>query len=161
MKTLLIVYHSNTGGTRQMAEAVARGAAAEGRVVLRHAAEAGPDDVLAADGLVLATPETLAAIAGPMKDFLDRCYYPVLGRIEGRPCALLVCAGSDGRNALRQLDRVVAGWRLRPIAEPILVCTRAQTPDAILAPKTIPAAELARCEDLGAAFAAGLAMGIF
>jgi NAD(P)H-dependent FMN reductase len=129
--------------------------------VLRHAAEAGPEDVLAADGLVLATPETLAAIAGPMKDFLDRCYYPVLGRIEGRPAALLVAAGSDGQNALRQLGRILAGWRLRQVAEPILVCTRAQTPEAILAPKQVPAAELARCEELGAAFAAGLAMGIY
>lgn len=161
MKSLLVVYHSNTGGTRQMAEALARGAAAEARVQLLHAAAAGPKEMLAADGYVLATPETLAAISGPMKDFLDRCYYPLLGRIEGRPHALLVCAGSDGRNAIRQLQRIATGWRLRAIAEPILVCTGAQTPEAILAPKTLPAAELTRCEALGTAFAAGLAMGIF
>ncbi|WP_149537617.1 flavodoxin family protein [Siccirubricoccus phaeus] len=161
MKTLLVVYHSSTGGTRQMAEAAARGAAAEGRVVLRRAAAAGPADVLAADGYLFASPETLAAIAGPMKDFFDRCYYPVLGRIEGRPHALLVCAGSDGQNAIRQMRRIATGWRLREIAEPVLVCTRAQTPEAILAPKTIPAEALARCEELGTAFAAGLAMGIY
>ncbi|MCO6416407.1 NAD(P)H-dependent oxidoreductase [Siccirubricoccus sp. KC 17139] len=161
MKTLLVVYHSNTGGTRQMAEAAARAAAGEGRVVLRHAAEAAPEDVLAADGYLFASPETLAAISGPMKAFFDRCYYPVLGRIEGRPYALLVCAGSDGQNAIRQMRRIATGWRLRAIAAPILVCTRAQTPEAILAPKTIPASELVRCEELGAAFAAGLAMGIY
>lgn len=160
MKSLLVVYHSNTGGTRQMAEALARGAAAEARVLLLHAASAGPEEMLAADGYVLATPETLAAISGPMKDFLDRCYYPLLGRIEGRPYALLVCAGSDGQNAIRQLQRIATGWRLRAVSEPILVCTRAQTPEAILAPKALAAAELARCEELGAAFAAGLAMGI-
>ncbi|MFC7539826.1 hypothetical protein ACFQU2_10705 [Siccirubricoccus deserti] len=74
---------------------------------------------------------------------------------------MMVCAGSDGQNAIRQLARIATGWRLRAIAEPILVCTRAQTPEAILAPKTIPAAELARCEELGAGFAAGLAMGVF
>jgi multimeric flavodoxin WrbA len=161
MKTLLIVFHSNTGGTRQMAEAAARGAAGEARVLLRHADAAGPAELLAADGMIFATPETLAAIAGPMKAFLDRCYYPVLGRIEGRPYALLVCAGSDGQNAIRQLARIATGWRLRAIAEPILVCTRAQTPETILAPKTIPEEALARCEELGAGFAAGLAMGVF
>jgi multimeric flavodoxin WrbA len=161
MKTLLIVFHSNTGGTRQMAEAAARGAAAEARVLLRHADDAGPEALLEADGVIFATPETLAAIAGPMKSFFDRCYYPVLGRIEGRPYAAMVCAGSDGQNAIRQIARIATGWRLRAIAEPILVCTRAQTPEAILAPKTIPAEELARCEELGAGFAAGLAMGVF
>ncbi|HEY4253873.1 MAG TPA: NAD(P)H-dependent oxidoreductase [Roseomonas sp.] len=160
MKSLLIVYHSNTGATRQMAEAVARGAVAEARVTLLQAAAAGPRAMLDADGYVLATPETLAAIAGPMKDFFDRCYYPLLGRIEGRPYALLVAAGSDGENAIRQLRRIATGWRLRAIAEPILVRTGAQTPDAILAPKTLPDAPRARCEELGAAFAAGLAMGI-
>src|SRR3954447_18481086 len=115
MRTLLIVYHSTTGGTRQMAEAAARGAAAEPglRVRLLHAAEAGPDDVLAADGYLFATPENLAAIAGLMKDFFDRTYYPALGRIEGRPYAVLVCAGSDGSNAARQIERICTGWRRR------------------------------------------------
>ena len=151
MRTLLIAFHSMTGGTRQMAEAAARGAASE----------AGPEDVLAADGYLLATPENLAAMAGLMKDFFDRTYYPALGRIEGRPYAALVCAGSDGRNAARQIGRVCTGWRLKPVAEPLIVCTHAQTPEAILAPKAIGADDLARCEELGAALAAGLAMGIF
>jgi len=82
-KTLLIVYHSMTGGARQMAEAAAEGARAEaeplgGRVALKHAADAGPDDLLAADGYLFVTPENLAAISGVMKDFFDRSYYPVL-----------------------------------------------------------------------------------
>ncbi len=162
-RTLLIVWHSMTGGTRQMAEAAARGAGAEAGVTVRllHAAEAGPEDVLGADGYVFATPENLAAMSGIAKDFFDRCYYPVLGRIEGRAYAMLVCAGSDGTNAVRQIARIATGWRLREVAEPIIVCTRAQTPEAILAPKTIPPEELARCEELGATLAAGLAMGIF
>ena len=163
MKTLLIVFHSMTGGTRQMAEAAARGAASEPgvRVRLLRAPEAGPEDVLAADGYLFATPENLAAMAGLMKDFFDRTYYPALGRIEGRPYAVLVCAGSDGRNAARQIERICTGWRLKPVAEPLIVCTHAQTPEAILAPKAIGADDLARCEELGATLAAGLAMGIF
>lgn len=163
MKELLIVFHSKTGGARQMAEAALRGATAEQAVHVRllHAAEAGADDVLHADGYLFVAPENLAAIAGVMKDFFDRTYYPVLDRIAGRPYALLVCAGSDGRNAVRQVERIVTGWRLRAVAEPLIVCTRAQTPEAILAPKTIGAEDLGRCEEIGAALAGGMAMGIF
>lgn len=162
-KTLLIVFHSLTGGTRQMAEAAARGAQAEPGVTVRllRAPEAGPADVLAADGYVFATPENLAAIAGLMKDFFDRTYYPALDRINGRPYAQLICAGSDGTNAARQVARIATGWRLRAVAEPLIVCTHAQTPEAILAPKTIGPDDLDRCEELGAALAAGLAMGVF
>jgi hypothetical protein len=78
-----------------------------------------------------------------------------------RNSAALVCAGSDGSNAARQIEGICTGWRLRPIAEPLVVCTHAQTPEAILAPKAIGADELGRCEELGATLAAGLAMGIF
>jgi multimeric flavodoxin WrbA len=162
-KTLLIVYHSMTGGTRQMAEAAKSGAAEEGGVTVRllHAAQAGPDDVLAADGYIFATPENLAAISGQLKDFFDRCYYPALDRINGRPYACLICAGSDGQNAVRQLERIATGWRLKRVAEPIIVCTQAQTPEAILAPKQIGAADLERSRALGQAMAAGLALGVF
>ena len=163
MKTLLIVFHSLTGGTRQMAEAAARGAAAESEVQARllPAVEAQPSDMLAADGYIFATPETLAAVSGLMKDFFDRTYYPVLERINGRPYAVLICAGSDGQNAARQIERIATGWRLRAVADPIIVCTHAQTPQAIFAPKVIGRDDLARCEELGAALAAGLAMGVF
>lgn len=161
-KTLLVVFHSMTGGTRQMAQGAARAAAGEGIAVrLMEAREATAEDVLAADAYIFATPENLAAIAGMMKDFFDRTYYAVLGRIEGRAYGVMVCAGSDGSNAVRQVLRIATGWRLRPVAEPIIVCTRAQTPEAILAPKTISPNELARCEELGATMAAGLAIGMF
>jgi multimeric flavodoxin WrbA len=163
MKTLLIVYHSLTGGTRQIAEAAVAGAAREPGVNVRllQAAAAGPSDMLAADGYIFAAPENLAALAGLMKDFFDRCYYPVLGQINGRPYSLLICAGSDGMNAAWQAARIATGWRLRSVAEPLIVCTHAQTPEAILAPKVIAANDLDRCRVLGATLAAGLAMGVF
>lgn len=146
-----------------MAEAAARGARSETEMQVRllSASAAGGDDVLTADGYIFATPENLAALAGRMKDFFDRCYYPALGRINGRPYATLICAGSDGTNAVRQIARIATGLRLREIAEPIIICTQAQTPEAILAPKTINAEDLRRCEELGAVMAAGLAAGIF
>lgn len=163
MKTLLVVHHSLTGGTRQMAHAAAGGAAPEAgvRVRLLHAADAGPQDVLSADGYLFATPENLAAVSGLMKDFFDRTYYAALDRINGRPYASLICAGSDGRNAARQIERIAAGWRLKAIAEPLIVCTHAQTPEEILRPKRIATQDLKRCEELGMAIAAGLAIGVF
>jgi multimeric flavodoxin WrbA len=162
-KTLLIVYHSMTGGTRQMVEAAADGAASEPtiRTRLLSAPAANAADLLEADGYIFGTPENLAAIAGLMKDFVDRTYYPALDRISGRPYAILICAGSDGHNAARQVERIATGWRLKAIAEPLIVCTHAQTPEAILAPKVISPDDLKRCEELGAALAAGMSIGMF
>ena len=163
MKSLLIVYHSMTGGTLQMAHAAATGARSESglRVSLLRAAEAQADDVLSADAYIFATPENLGAISGIMKDFFDRTYYAAFERLNGRPFLTLICAGSDGRNAAQQIDRIAGGWRLRRIADPYIVCTNAQTPEQILKPKRIEQEALRRCEELGKTMASGLTMGIF
>ena len=163
MKRLLIVFHSVTGGTRQMAEAAAKGVTAESEVEARlvHAAEAGATEVLRADGYIFATPENLGAMSGMMKDFFDRTYYAALDRIIGRPYAALICAGSDGENAARQIERIATGWRLKRAAPPLIVCTHAQTPEEILRPKTIGEDDLNRCETAGATLAAGLALGLY
>ena len=158
---LTIVWHSRTGAARAMAEAAFDGARGEGDAQLLPADQAQPDALLAAQGYLFACPENLATMSGAMKEFFDRCYYPLLGRIEGRAYATLIAAGSDGSGAQAQLDRIATGWRLRRVAEPIVVNTAAQTPEAILAPKTVAPAELARCRELGAALAAGLAIGAF
>ena len=163
MKTLLIVYHSLTGGTLQMARAAAAGAATEAALQVRllHAAEAGADDLLKADGYIFATPENLAAISGQLKDFFDRTYYAALERLNGRPYASLICAGSDGQNAARQIERIATGWRLKPVAPPLIICTHAQTPEEILRPKQIGTEGLQSCHDIGATLATGLALGVF
>jgi hypothetical protein len=96
-----------------------------------------------------------------MKAFFDRSYYPVLDRLQGRPYAAMIAAGSDGQGALRQVQRIATGWRLRAVAEPLIVCTHAQTPEAILAEKHLAHADLEACADLGQALAAGLALGVF
>lgn len=163
MRSLLIVYHSMTGGTLQMAQAAARGARSEPQVQvsLLPAADAQPADVLNAGGFIFASPENLAAMSGKMKDFFDRNYYAALDRINGRPYATLICAGSDGRNAAQQIERIATGWRLKPIADPIIVCTHAQSPEEILRPKHITEQDLNACEELGATLASGVALGIF
>ena len=158
---LLIVYHSRTGGSEQMARAAFEGAEGEGPCRLITACEAMPEHLLAASGYIFCAPENLAALSGAMKEFFDRCYYPLLGEIEGRAYAQMVCAGSDGQNAIRQIARIAQGWRLKPVQEPILVCTHAQSREAIEAPKRIGAEELDRCRALGQGMGAALAMGAF
>ncbi len=146
-----------------MAQAAASGARTESafRVLLLRAADADTADVLGADGYIFASPENLAAMSGQMKDFFDRTYYGALDRINGKPYAALICAGSDGRNAVQQIERIATGWRLKQIADSLIVCTHAQTPEEILRQKYIPAKDLERCEELGATLAAGMAAGIF
>lgn len=156
---LAIVWHSRTGAARALAEAALAGAG--DRAELIPAAEAAPERLLAAAGYLFACPENLGAMSGAMKEMFDRAYYPLLGRIEGRPYATLIAAGSDGHGAQAQLDRIVTGWRLRRVAEPVIINLGAQTPEQIAAPKQVPGAALARARELGAALAEGIALGVF
>ncbi len=160
-----MVWHSFTGATAAMVDAVLDGARASAgdavQVIALRAADAGAEDVLGADAVVFATPETLASMSGALKDFFDRSYYPLLGRCEGKSYALLVCAGSDGQPTIAQLRRVALGLRLKEVAEPVLVCTQAQTAEAIVAEKKLPESQLARGRELGALLAAGLELGVF
>ncbi|MBO9695335.1 MAG: flavodoxin family protein [Sphingopyxis sp.] len=155
---LLIAWHSRTGGSRALAAAAAEGAQMAELVAVE---DVTPDLLEAAAGYLFVGPENLAALSGAMKEMFDRCYYPCLGKLAGRPYATIICAGSDGENAQRQLDRIATGWRLKRVVDPVIVNTAAQTPEAILAPKTIAADRLAEARDLGAAMAEGLAAGIF
>lgn len=162
-RRLLIVWHSRTGAAEALAAAATEGASREPdlAVATLSAEDAGPEDLIGADGYLFVAPENLATLSGEMKAFLDRSYYPVLERLAGRPYAAIISAGSDGTGAARQLSRIATGWRLKPIAEPLIVNLDAQTPEAILAPKVVSAAELKRAAELGHTLAAGLAMGLF
>jgi multimeric flavodoxin WrbA len=151
MKTLLIVFHTGGVKTAKMAEAVERGARTEPgvSVIVKRCAEARPEDVLAADGLILGTPENFGYMSGMMKDFLERVFYACEGKVNGRPYALFVGAGQDGSGAVTSMERIVKGLRLEKKSEPV-IGLKDLTPDIIT-----------KCEELGAAFAAGLAMGVF
>ncbi|SDR88243.1 flavodoxin family protein [Erythrobacter sp. HL-111] len=157
-RRLLIAWHSRTGASETMARAAAEGA---GDAILLRCDKVEPDAILAAGGYLFCCPENLATMSGAMKEMFDRCYYPVLGRIEGRPFATIIAAGSDGDGAQRQIDRIAQGWRLKRVAERMIVNFSAQTPEAILAPKTVDSATLGSCRELGEGLATGLAEGIF
>ena len=162
-KQLLVVYHSATGGSLQLAQAAVRGAQQEPTisVTLAQAAQASSEQLLGAAGFIFVAPEMLGSLSGVMKDFFDRHYYSCLEQLNGKPYALIICAGSDGQGAIRQTERIATGWRLKKVAEPILVLTSAQTPTEILQSKRIEPDQLKHSEELGFTLACGLALNIF
>ncbi|HTO56255.1 MAG TPA: NAD(P)H-dependent oxidoreductase, partial [Pseudomonadales bacterium] len=153
MRNLLIVYHSQTGRTEALARAAYDGArdpmieAVDVRFL--RAAAAGPDDLLWAHGLLLGTPENFGYMSGAMKDFFDRTFYPVEGRIQSLPYALFISAGNDGSGAIRAVRRIANGYPLKEVQEPIVV--RGE----------VTQAALEQCRELGLALAAGLDAGVF
>jgi multimeric flavodoxin WrbA len=151
MKKLLIVYHSQGGTTERLAQAVLSGARRECGVSARllRAFDAGVDDLLECDGLILGSPENLGYMAGAIKDFFDRTFYPAEGKTEGLPYGLFVKAGNDGRNTVTQIERIATGYRWRRVVDPIIVRGSIREEDE------------RACADLGEALAAGLALGVF
>ena len=152
-KHLLIVYHSQSGSTERMAQAVIRGAThsdVDGvEVRVKTALEAGADDLLWADGFILGTPENFGYMSGAMKYFLDRVFYPCEGKINGRPWAMFVRAGNDGSGAISSMRRILTGLAVREVQEPLLIAGE------------FDEARLADCEELGLTVAAGLEAGVF
>ncbi len=142
-----------------MAAQIADGAA--DCAVLIGAEDCTASAILEAQGYVFVCPENLGSMSGPMKDMFDRCYYGVIGRVEGRPYATAIAAGSAGQGAEAQIDRIVTGWRLRRVAEPLIINLSAQSAETIAAPKAITLDQIRQCRDLGNGFAEGLKLGIF
>ena len=151
-KHLLIVYHSQSGSTERMAEAVIAGARHSDvvgvDVRVRDALRADADDVLWADAMILGTPENFGYMSGAMKYFLDRIYYPCLDRVAGRPYALFIRAGNDGSGAVGSIDRILSGLALKKVQEPVTIVG------------DFDESRLAECEELGMTMAAGLEAGI-
>lgn len=151
MKKLAIIYHSQSGHTEALAQAVLRGALSEENVhsYLIKALDATLHDLKESDGIIFGTPENFGYMSGALKDFFDRTYDEALPLALNLPYALFISAGNDGSNALREVDRILRGYPMRKIAEPVLSV------------KQISDEDIKRCEELGATMAAGLAMGIF
>lgn len=152
-KRLLIVYHTQSGTTARMLHAVLRGArdpAIGGvEVAVRPALEAGAEDVLRAQAVLLGTPENFGYMSGALKYFFDRIYYPCLDRCPGLPYGLFIRAGNDGRGAQAAIERIVTGLRWRQVVPPVIAA-------GALGPE-----HLAACGELGQTLAAGLEAGVF
>ncbi len=150
---LLIVYHSQSGNTHRLAEAAYEGAidyaAANVTVRLTRAIDAGADDLLCCHGLLLGTPENFGYMSGVLKDFFDRTFYPVEGRIQALPYAMFISAGNDGTGAVRAIRRIANGYPFNEV-QPPLICVGDVTSEC-----------LTQAGELGMAFAAALESGIF
>src|SRR5271156_6433214 len=152
MKHLLAIYSSQTGRTKALLEAVCGGVgefAEEVELRVLPALQAGLDDLLWADGLLIGTPENFGYMSGAVKDFLDRIYYPSEGRKLGMAYAVFVSAGNDGSGAVRAIERIATGCGWNRVAEPVVVKGEPEE------------TALARCRELGQTLAAGLACGVF
>ncbi len=148
---LLIVYHSQSGASLALAAAARRGASREAEAIVtwRRAWDAGMPELESCSGVLLVAAENSGSVAGGMKDFLDRCYYPAQALQLNLPYGLIISAGNDGRGASGQVQRILTGFPMKLVAEP-LICRGEVTADMESA-----------CEDLGQALAAGLGMGIY
>ena len=155
--TLLVIWHSRTGASEQMARAAAEHDAA----VLLRAEDVTEADLLGAAGYLFVCPENLASMSGAMKEMFDSNYYKVLGKIEGRPYASIIAAGSDGEGAQKQLDRIATGWRLKRVADQMIVNFGAQSPEQILSLKSVTDQDLSDCRELGIGLAEGIVLGVF
>ena len=151
MKELLIVFHTQSGSSQRLAEAAAEAAREEAdiTITLLRAMEAGSDALKRCDGVMFVTPENFGYLSGGMKDFFDRTYYPCEPGTLAKPYMLIVSCGNDGSGAVRQLQRIVKGYPLSAVAEPLVVKGPPQADD------------LEAAAELGLSFAAGLGMGIF
>lgn len=151
MKRLLIVYHTQSGHTERLAEAALAGARQIGEVdtEIRRAFATNIEHLLAADGLLFGTPENFGTMSGALKDLFDRTYYPAEGLMVGRPYAVFVAAGNDGRGAHAQIDRIATGYGWKKVH------------DGHIARGELTDADLRACEELGMTLAAGLDCGIF
>lgn len=158
MKELLIVWHSQFGGTAQMAEAARSGARSidDVTVTFLHARAAGTEDLLRCHALLLATSENFGSLSGMTKDFLERVYYPCEHRVAGKPYSVTVCAGTDGTQAMFQTDRIATGLALRKV-HPGVVYRSGVTAQAVVVPEAV----LGQCHDLGALLAGGIEAGVF
>ena len=152
-KTLLIVYHSASGRTGELAAAVRRGASHEDiesvEVRFKSAFDAGPQDLLDADGVIFGTPENFGYMSGALKDFFDRTFYVVEGQIKNPPFAIFVCAGNDGTGALTAIRRIVRGFPMNEVQAPLIVRGEVTEED------------LDKAETLGATLAFGLDAGVY
>lgn len=161
MPRLLIVYHTQTSGTESLAAAAMLGASgiSETQTIVKRAADARAEDLLAADGLLLGTPENFGYMSGMLKDFFDRVYYTCENQVMARPYSVFVCAGNDGTGAMREVDRIVAGLRMKKV-HPGVIARRLGGMAGSSRGRLDPA-DIAQVQELGATLAAGLAYGVF
>ena len=125
LKHLLIVAHNPSPNTQKLVEATLRGAQhaeIEGvEVRYQPPLQAGADDVLWADAIILGTTENFGYMSGALKDFFDRIYYPCLEQTEAMPFAAYIRAGLDGTGTKIAIGKITSGLKWKPVQEPMIL----------------------------------------
>jgi NAD(P)H dehydrogenase (quinone) len=90
---VLITYYSQTGNTKAMAEAVAKGVQSLKGVDLRLLTidKTSSDDLLWADAIIVGTPVQNANVAAPVVEAMSRWPWP--GKLKDKVGAAFVCGG--------------------------------------------------------------------
>ncbi len=122
MGKVLIVYHSLSGNTKAAAEAVAEGAkeVSGTKVTIKEGLKATTEDLLACDAIAVGTPDYFSYMAGGLKDFFDRTYYPSQEKVTGKPCGIFVTHGGGGK-AVESMKSICGSFKFKIISEPVLV----------------------------------------
>jgi NAD(P)H dehydrogenase (quinone) len=96
---VLIVVASATGRTMRMAEAAAEGAGETGaEVLIRSAEETAPDELEAADAVMVGSGVHMAGMESAMRGFFERTApLWMAGRLRGKLGAAFVTAGAGSR----------------------------------------------------------------
>ncbi len=124
-KTLTLIAHAPSPNTIRLRDAVLSGSRHSdiNNVETRWVPplETQPEHVLGSDAVILGTTENLGYMSGALKDFFDRCYYPLLEKTDALPFAFFVRAGLDGTGTRRAIESITSGLKWRMVQEP-LVC---------------------------------------
>jgi len=138
MKKILVIYHSQSGNTEAMAKAIAEGGKGAGATVtLKKAADAGVDDLLGCDAVVIGTPNYFSYMAGMIKDFFDRVWGTVRGQMENKPFVVFGSYGGGGLPAIESVEHICEGLGMKKIN------------DSIGVQRTPTAENLKACKELG------------
>jgi len=151
MTRILIIYHSQTGNTERMACAVADGARSvdHTEVILKRARDATVEDLIAAEGLAVGTPENFGYMSGMVKDFFDRTFYEAQDKVFRKPFVMFISAGNDGTGAQKAVERIAQGYKFKMVYHPVI------------SRGTVTDEDLAKCRELGHVLAAGCQLGIY
>lgn len=138
MSKVLIIYHSFSGNTKKMADALADGArsVAGVDVVMKTASEAQPTELESADGVAFGAPNTFGGMAGALREFFDRAW-SVHEKTGGKPAVAFTCEMPDQTGALEEIKKFFGMFGLE------------SNSDGVAAPGEAGEKELEFCKNLG------------
>lgn len=122
MAKVLVVYHSGTGNTKSMAQAVAEGVKEVPGVdvALKEADQVSVGDLVNADALAFGSPTYFSYMAGVVKAIFDKAYLS-RSQIKGKPFAAFASGGGGEVNSVQSIESIAVSCGLRKVCEGVAV----------------------------------------